>query len=60
MFLCAIKDEHSKRILGWSVADHLRTELVIEAWDMAVVARGGDVAGTIITRTEELRTPQRL
>lgn len=48
MYLCRIKDGHSKRVLGWSVADHVRTKLVIEASDMAVAARGGDVAGTIM------------
>ncbi|WP_256922220.1 IS3 family transposase [Rhodococcus erythropolis] len=53
MYLCAIKDEHSKRVLGWSIADHMRTELVIEALDMAVAARGGDVVGTIMHSDSE-------
>jgi hypothetical protein len=53
MYLCAIKDEHSKKVLGWSVADHMRTELVIEALDMAVTARGGDVTGTIMHSDSE-------
>ncbi|GGL45975.1 hypothetical protein GCM10011588_70930 [Nocardia jinanensis] len=33
--------QHSKRVLGWSVADHMRTELVTDTLDMAVAARGG-------------------
>lgn len=48
MYLCAIRDEHSKRVLGWSVADHMRTELVTEALAQAVAARGGHVSGTIM------------
>ncbi|MFI7166795.1 IS3 family transposase [Rhodococcus erythropolis] len=38
MYLCSIKVEYSKKVLGWSVADHMRTELVVEAMGMAGVA----------------------
>ena len=48
MYLCAIKDEHSKRVLGWSVADHMLTELVTDALAQAVAVRGGTVGGTIL------------
>jgi putative transposase len=48
MFLCAIRDEHSRRALGWAVDDHMRTELVITAVDRAVFTRGGRCAGTIL------------
>ncbi len=47
VFLCAIRDEHSKRVLGWTAADHMRAELVVDCLKMAVEARGGNVAGTI-------------
>jgi putative transposase len=48
MFLCAIRDEHSRRALGWAVDDHMRTELVTTAVDRAVFTRGGRIAGTIL------------
>ncbi len=47
-FLCAIRDEHSRRVLGWSIADHMRTELVEQAVDAAALTRGQRVRGTIL------------
>lgn len=46
--LCAVRDEHTKRVLGWSVGDHMLTELVTDALAQAVAARGGNLGGTII------------
>ena len=48
MYLCAFKDEHSKRALRWSADDHMRTELVTDALEQAVAARGGKCEGTIV------------
>jgi putative transposase len=37
--LAVVLDAHSRRIVGWAMADHLRSELVIEALAMAVWRR---------------------
>jgi transposase InsO family protein len=45
--MCAVRDEGSSRVLGWSVADHMRTELVLDALNQAVTTRFGQVRGTV-------------
>jgi hypothetical protein len=48
LYVASMLDLGSRRLLGYSMADHMRTELVADALDMAVGARGGDVAGVIV------------
>lgn len=38
-YLAAVMDLHTRRIVGWSVADHMRTELVLAALKEAVASR---------------------
>jgi putative transposase len=39
LYLAAVQDAFSRRIVGWSMADHMRQELVIDALAMAVDRR---------------------
>lgn len=48
MFLCAIRDGHSRKVLGYSISDHIGAEMVTTAIDAAVAARGGRCRGTIL------------
>ena len=48
MFLCAIRDGHSRKVLGYSIADHISAEMVTDAIDAAVAARGGGCRGTVL------------
>lgn len=47
LYLASVLDLGSRRLLGYSMADHMRTELVIDALDMAVDSRGGHAPGVI-------------
>lgn len=46
VYAAAVIDVHTRRCVGWSIADHLRTELVVDALDMARWRR--KPAGTVV------------
>jgi putative transposase len=42
LFLAVVLDAFSRRVVGWSMANHLRTELVLDALNMALWQRRPD------------------
>jgi putative transposase len=47
LYLASVLDLGSRRFLGYSMADHMRTELVADALGMAAGTRGGSTEGII-------------
>jgi putative transposase len=47
LYLCALKDVFSNRIVGWAISDRMKARLAVSALE-AAVARRGDVAGCIV------------
>jgi transposase InsO family protein len=47
LYLASVLDLGSRRLLGYSMAEHMRTELVLDALRMAIGARGGTVNNVI-------------
>lgn len=47
LYLASVIDIGSRRLLGYSMADHMRTDLVADALRMAASVRGGATAGII-------------
>ena len=47
LYLADVLDLGSRRVIGLAMEDHMRTELVSSALDMAVTTRGGDVEGMV-------------
>jgi transposase InsO family protein len=47
LYLSTVIDLFSRRVIGWSLADHMRAELVGDALGMAVATRGGQAAGVV-------------
>ena len=48
VYLCAIKDVWSNRIVGYSIDSRMKARLAVNAIDNAAARRGGDVAGCIL------------
>lgn len=47
VYLCCVRDEGSSRVLGWQLADSMRTEIVTDSLEQAVATRFFRVANTI-------------
>ncbi len=47
LFMASVLDLGSRRLLGYSMAEHMRTKLVTDALTMAIAARRGQVDGVI-------------
>lgn len=47
LYLATVLDLQSRRLAGWSIADHMRTELVTDALEAAARTRGGSLDGAI-------------
>ena len=48
LYCAAVMDAYSRLIVGWSIADHMRTELVVDALGMATLRRRPEDDSTIV------------
>jgi len=48
LYLCAVKDVFSGRIVGYSISDRMKARLAVTALASAVARRGPDVAGCLV------------
>jgi putative transposase len=51
-YVCFIVDAFSRRIVGWRVAANMRTDMVLDALEMARVARGGRRLIGLVTHSD--------
>lgn len=47
LYLCAVRDGHSRRVLGYAFSESLHTDVVETALRRAVIFRDGDTSGVI-------------
>jgi transposase InsO family protein len=51
-YLAGVLDACSRRMVGWSIAGHMRTELVADALRMAALTRGTDTLAGVIFHSD--------
>jgi putative transposase len=51
LYLCAVRDGCSRRVIGWAIDEHMHTDLVESAVRMAVTMRG-ELAGQVILHAD--------
>ena len=51
LYLATVIDAHSRRVIGWAIDDHMRTDLVEDALRMAIVLRG-ELPGQVVFHTD--------
>ena len=51
-YVCFIIDAYSRMIVGWRVAGHMRTSMVLEALEMARRSRGGHRLQGLVTHSD--------
>ena len=55
LYLAVVLDAWSRKIVGWSMANHLRTELVLDAMAMAMASVGRRTSSTTATKAANIR-----
>jgi transposase InsO family protein len=60
LYLCAIKDVWSNRIVGYAIDERMKARLAVAAVETAVARRDGDVAGCILHSDRGSRGCKRL
>lgn len=48
LYLCAVKDVFSNRIVGYSISDRMKSQIAVDAVASAVQRRGIDVTGCVV------------
>jgi putative transposase len=47
-----ILDLFSRKVVGWQVSDNLRAELALDALEMAIWSRGGEISGNLVHHSD--------
>jgi putative transposase len=52
-----VTDLFSRRIVGWQVADHLRADLALDALELAIFSRKGQIGEDLVHHNDRLNSP---